>query len=75
MNVAPLVKLHQHKRDDETNGGPFETTQSKIKHPKTILTAELATSTSLPRSMLNASLAPASEDFSQPDPNGRPLEA
>ena len=75
MNVAPLVKLHQHKRDDETNGGPFETTQSKIKHSKAILTAELAASTSLPRSMLSASLTPVSEDFSQPDRKKRPLGA
>jgi hypothetical protein len=38
MNVASLVKFHQHKRDNETHRGPFQATQSKIKHPNGILT-------------------------------------
>jgi hypothetical protein len=33
VNVAAFVKFHQNKSDDETDHGPFETTQSEIKHP------------------------------------------
>jgi len=34
MNVTAFVKLHQHKRDNKTDRGPFQATQSKIKHPE-----------------------------------------
>lgn len=37
VNVAALIKFHQHERDDKTHCGPLEATQSKIKHPKLIL--------------------------------------
>lgn len=45
VNVAALVKFHQHERDDETHCGPLETSQSKIKHPEISLTAESTPST------------------------------
>ncbi len=32
MNVTRLEQLHQRERDDETDSGPFEASQSSVKH-------------------------------------------
>jgi hypothetical protein len=37
MNVTGLEELHQGKSHDETDGRPFETSQSGIQHPARIL--------------------------------------
>jgi hypothetical protein len=33
MNMTGLEQFHQCKRDDETDSGPFEASQSGVKHP------------------------------------------
>jgi hypothetical protein len=33
MNMTGLEQFHQRKRDDETDSGPFEASQSGVKHP------------------------------------------
>ena len=47
VNVASLVEFHEHKRHHETHRGPLQASQSKIKHPEIILTAEFEPSTEL----------------------------
>ena len=32
MNMTSLEQLHQRKRDDETDRGPFEASQNGVKH-------------------------------------------
>src|SRR5437868_12249191 len=33
MNMTRLEQLHQRKRDDKTDSGPFQASQNGIKHP------------------------------------------
>lgn len=34
VNMTGLEQLHQRKRDDEPDRGPFEASQKQIKHPR-----------------------------------------